>query len=105
MSIGTVGAKSPHLTIYGSFKGRKLYVSMEGVVTTYRCKCGDRLVLRNLVRKGVNVLLFGCDRCQCHVVITDSHLRTHLYGNFFNWKKFLKNAYRTYVEARSGICL
>jgi len=72
------------------------------IVTTFRCICRKRLVLKEVRR--LNVMMFGCDRCQCYVVVTPSRLREYVYLHSFSWKRFVKDLYASYLEARRFVC-
>jgi hypothetical protein len=73
----------------------------ETTVTSFRCICKKRLVLKE-VRK-LNVMMFGCDKCQCYVVVTPDRLKEYV-SNKFNWRRFMKDLYASYLEARRFIC-
>ncbi len=69
--------------------------------TTFRCPfCRKRLVIEET--KGV--MMFGCPRCQCYVVVTRNRLKEYVYLGKFNWRRFIKDLYATYVEARRYVC-
>jgi len=70
------------------------------IATTFRCICRKRLVLKE--RK--NIMLFGCNKCQCFVIITPNRLKEYVYLRRFNWQRFMKDLYASYLEARKYIC-
>jgi hypothetical protein len=70
------------------------------VVTEFRCLCGRKLVLKEVS----NVLMFGCPRCSCYVIVTESKTRPYYYSGMFNWRKLMKDLYDSYIEARRYIC-
>ncbi len=70
------------------------------VVTNFRCPfCKKRLVIKE---KGV--VMFGCPRCDCYVIVTKDKIKPYIYDNMFNWKKMMKELYDAYLEAREYIC-
>jgi hypothetical protein len=72
------------------------------IATTFRCICKRKLILEEV--RGLNIMMFGCDKCQCYVVVTPSKLREYVYSNRFSWQRFMRDLYTSYLEARRFIC-
>jgi hypothetical protein len=73
------------------------------IATTFRCpSCRRRLVFEDV--GGVNAVFFGCPRCECYVIVTNSRVKLYSYGNMFSWKRFMSDLYAAYIEARKYIC-
>jgi hypothetical protein len=72
------------------------------IVTTFRCICRKRLVLKEVQR--LNIMLFGCNKCQCFLIITPNRLKEYVYLRRFSWQRFMKDLYASYLEARKYIC-
>ncbi len=69
--------------------------------TTFRCPfCRKRLVI-----KEKDVLMFGCPKCQCYVIATENRLKEYIYLDKFDWRRFIKDLYAAYIEARRYICV
>jgi hypothetical protein len=71
--------------------------------TTFRCLCRSRLVLKEL-KETKGVALFGCERCQCYVVVTKNRIKEYIYLSNFNWKRMMADLYKAYLEAHRYIC-
>ena len=71
------------------------------IVTTFRCICRKKLVLKEV--QELNIMMFGCDECQCYVIVTPSRLREYVYLRF-DWQRFMKDLYASYLEARRFVC-
>ncbi|MFZ8808417.1 MAG: hypothetical protein ACO2PN_09970 [Pyrobaculum sp.] len=69
--------------------------------TTFRCTCGKRLVLL----EEVGTAMFGCERCQCYVIVTNSRIKQYRYSGMFNWRRFMKDLYNSYIEAHRYVCI
>jgi len=77
----------------------KTYQETAKIATTFRCTtCRKRLVLEEV--RGLNIMMFGCDRCQCYVIVTPNRFREYIYHGFISWKRFMKDLYASYLEAR-----
>ncbi len=71
------------------------------VVTNFRCPfCKKRLVIEEMQ----NVLMFGCPKCQCYVIVTENRLKEYVYLGRFSWRRFMKDLFVAYIEARRYIC-
>ncbi len=69
--------------------------------TTFRCPlCRKRLVIEEMR----NVMMFGCPKCRCYVIATENRLKEYIYLDKFDWRRFIKDLYAAYVEARRYIC-
>ncbi len=74
-----------------------------GIKTTFQChRCDNHLVL--IEDKRNDVMFFGCPRCDCYVIVPSWRLKEFKHGNYFNWRKLMKYAYHTYLEARDMVC-
>jgi len=72
------------------------------VKTTFKCGCKTRLVIVEDRRN--NVLMFGCPRCDCYLVIPEWRMREYIRRNFIDWKGLMKHAYKSYLDAHDAIC-
>jgi len=68
--------------------------------TEYRCRCGNPLA----IVEDKQTTLFGCDRCDCYIILLPWQLREFRRKNYFDWKGLMKYAYNTYLEARRFVC-
>jgi len=73
------------------------------IKTTFRCKhCKTRLVIVEDRRN--NVLMFGCQKCDCYLIIPEWRMNEFKRKKFFDWQGFMKYAYNTYLDARDSVC-
>jgi len=72
------------------------------VKTEFKCKCKTRLVIVEDRRH--NVLMFGCPRCGCYLVIPEWRIREYVNRNFIDWRGLMKYAYKGYLDARDAVC-
>ncbi len=77
---------------------------MKPVTTTFRCLCGKRVVIREKLVRKANVVMFGCKKCQCYVILTEDRLREYFSSDEFDWRKLMKDLYDTYLEAYEYVC-
>jgi len=71
------------------------------IVTAFRCICRKRLVLKEV---RINIMMFGCSRCQCYIIVAPNRLKEYIYLHRLNWRRFMKDLYASYLEARRFIC-
>jgi hypothetical protein len=77
---------------------------MKPVDTTFKCTCGEKLILRErFVSRKRFVVMFGCRRCRCYVIFTEDRLRKY-FSDEFDWRKLTKDLYDAYLEAREYVC-
>jgi hypothetical protein len=78
---------------------------MKPVATTFECLCGERLILREKRVSGKRfVVMFGCRKCRCYVVLTEDRVREYFSSDELAWSKLMKDLYDKYLEAKSYIC-
>jgi DNA-directed RNA polymerase subunit RPC12/RpoP len=71
------------------------------VKTTFKClHCSRKLV----IEETMGVMMFGCPRCQCYVIVTENRVKEYVYGSMFSWKRLMKDLYNAYKTARQHIC-
>jgi hypothetical protein len=70
------------------------------VKTEFKCRCKRRLVFM----EQNNIILFGCPRCDCYLVILPWQVRDFKRNGFFDWRGFMKYVYSTYLDARDSVC-
>ncbi len=75
----------------------------EMIKTTFMCRhCKSRLVITE--DRHNKVLIFGCPKCDCYLIIPEWRLKEFKHKGFFDWKGFMRYAYNTYLEARDLVC-